>query len=106
MQRDEEMDAPAGVVIDQHTCWERAACDEEDDGDAEVADYGIFGRLMRGGDLDLGGDEDDDADCWDDWAKLVRKHSSWALEGSGRVRCSALVGLPACLVQRAVCESR
>ena len=102
MQRDEEVDPPAGVVIDQHTCWERAACDEEDNGDAEVADYDLFGRLMRGGDLDLGGDEDDKADGWDDWVILVGKYSSFAIEGSGRVRRSAVACVPACPVQSAV----
>lgn len=59
LKRDEEVDAPAGVVLDEHACGERAACDEEDDQDADVADYGLFGGLVGGGDLYLGGDDDE-----------------------------------------------
>ena len=39
-----------------------AACDEEDEGYAEVVDYGCFGRLVGGGDLDLRGDGYEDAE--------------------------------------------
>lgn len=58
---DKEVDLPARVVVDEHARRQRATGNEEHDGDAQVGDHGLFLCLMRRGDLDLGGYDDDDA---------------------------------------------
>ncbi len=55
------MDLPARVVLHQDRGGEGEACDGEDDGDAEIRDYRFFLLLLRAGNLDLRGDEDDEA---------------------------------------------
>jgi len=63
LQLDEEVHAPLCVVGEQDGCFDRAAGEEEDEGDTGVGDDGLLEFLMREGDLDLRGEEDDEADA-------------------------------------------
>ena len=54
------MDLPLFVVGEEDGRGQRAAVDEKDEADGEVGDDGAFEGLVAEGDLDLGGEEDEE----------------------------------------------
>lgn len=55
---DKEMDFPAGIIVQENSGGYGTAVYDEYDGDTEIGDHEFLFALLRRGNLDLRGDED------------------------------------------------